>query len=167
MLTTNAQTGWLYRALKESKPEFEVDLWIQNVPKAAIPKGEHAFIPGKTALISILDPAATPPERKCEFTDVLQVEFLDVDEESEVSIQPHHAIEILNFLKKCQETQTNVVVHCTAGICRSGGVASAAEILGFRWRKPADFHYAPNLLVKRMILIRAMEMDEDERRTKQ
>lgn len=161
MSTTNEQTGWLYRALRESKPEHEVEPWIQNVAKADIPKGDHAFAPGKTALISILDPAATPPERKREFTEVLQLEFLDVDEESDVSIKPEHAIQILNFLKKCQETNTNVVVHCTAGVCRSGGVASAAEILGFRWRKPKNFYYSPNLLVKRMILIRAFEREEE------
>lgn len=157
MSTTNAPTNLPLEGFSVlSNYDDEQGVWIQNVSLPSILSGDHSYVPGKTALISIRDICTPLPNFKKEFTKVLPLEFLDLDEESELAIQPAHATAIADFLIDCYDEGTNVVVHCHAGICRSGGVASAGEVLGFKWKPQPFVHpvYAPNLRVKRMVLSR-------------
>lgn len=41
------------------------------------------------------------------------------------------------------------MVHCTAGICRSGAVTEVAEMLGFKY---IGNHRQPNILVKKKLI---------------
>ena len=55
----------------------------------------------------------------------------------------------------------NVLVHCHAGICRSGAVVEVGEIMGFT---PTDRFRAPNLLVKhRMMKALGLTYDSEEK----
>jgi hypothetical protein len=55
----------------------------------------------------------------------------------------------------------NVVVHCHAGICRSGAVVEVASIMGFT---PTDKYRQPNLRVKhKMMQVLGLTYDSDEK----
>ena len=54
----------------------------------------------------------------------------------------------------------NVVVHCTAGICRSGAVVEVATMMGFA---DCDNFRQPNLRVKhKMMKVLGLTYDENE-----
>ena len=57
----------------------------------------------------------------------------------------------------------NVIVHCHAGVCRSGAVCEVGVILGF---EDTDAFRSPNLLVKhRMMKHLGLTYDADEPHT--
>ena len=57
----------------------------------------------------------------------------------------------------------NVVVHCVAGVCRSGAVAEVGVMMGFR---DAEAFRSPNLLVKhKMMKCLGWTYDENEPHT--
>lgn len=56
------------------------------------------------------------------------------------------------------EERMNVVVHCHAGICRSGAVAEVASLVGFQ---VLDGLRIPNVLVKKK-LMQALGLSYDE-----
>lgn len=70
--------------------------------------------------------------------------FGDLDENQPSAIQSSQADQIVTILKTAQEAQHNVLVHCVAGVSRSGAVAQfAVDFLGFEdanhqrnWRIP-------------------------------
>lgn len=137
-------------------------MWIQNVPLAAIPQGDHMGNGDNTILIQIVDPAMEFPEPKYQFDEVYQFEFLDVEGDctsnlgdgkltdmSEWAITDEQATELVAILKYAQHHNKNVVVHCHAGICRSGAVAEVGVMLGF---EDAKAFRAPNLRVKHMMM---------------
>ena len=95
-------------------------------------------------IISILSPDLEQPTPNVSFTaseylkDVLHIRFHDLDESIE---WPPHSDQILEPMSKEQaleiaafvleHPETNILVHCEAGISRSAGVADAiAEALG-------------------------------------
>ena len=52
---------------------------------------------------------------------------------------------LVQHLELALEQNMNVIVHCHAGICRSGAVAEVGIMMGFEDTKT---HRIPNLLVK-------------------
>ena len=104
-------------------------------------------------LISIRDPGSEAPIPLKDFKQMHCFEFLDVEDadnfEEEVKCSPEDAAAIVELLKYALENRMNVVVHCFAGICRSGAVAEVGVMMGFddvgRWR-------SPNLCVKRLMM---------------
>lgn len=131
--------------------------FIQNVSRKEAVHSAHVD-PGEGAfLISINDPDLGPIDPKFAFHETLALFFLDV-EESEEKHAPtaEDAEKILAFLRKAKEQNRNVIVHCTAGVCRSGAVVEAGVVMGFddtgRWR-------SPNLLLKGLLLQRITEED--------
>ena len=57
----------------------------------------------------------------------------------------------------------NVVVHCHAGVCRSGAVAEVGVMLGF---DDSESFRSPNLLVKhKMMKVLGWTYDENEKHT--
>ena len=115
-------------------------------------------------LISIVDPAGWVPEAKYIFKERHNFEFLDAEDADgfpdEAKISDAQAQEIVGLLQHALDNHMNVVVHCFAGICRSGAVCEVGVMLGFddtgRFR-------SPNLLVKhRMMRALGWTYDQQE-----
>lgn len=106
-------------------------------------------------LIQITDPTDNFPTPKYKFKEIYQFEFLDSEtpsliEPEEFLISDEQAEKIANLLLHAFKNKMNVVVHCQAGICRSGAVVEVGSIMGFT---PSDRNRRiPNVLVKKKIL---------------
>lgn len=127
--------------------------FIQNVGLHDVVIGYNKDVEGRGILIQITDPDMVEPEPKNEFLEIYKFKFLDVEEDfpcdDSVKISTEQATEIANILKSALERNLNVIVHCHAGVCRSGAVCEVGVMLGFRDTKKFR---APNLLVKKKIL---------------
>ena len=140
--------------------------WIENVAASDIPIGFHHDAGPNSMLISITDPASWRPEAKHEFKERHNFEFLDVEEKDEVleeamKCSQEQANELVRLLQHAKEKHMNVVVHCTAGICRSGAVTEVGVMLGF---DDTERFRSPNLLVKhRMMKALGWTYDENEK----
>ena len=139
--------------------------WIQNVAMSDIKKGLH-IQPGENAmLIQITDPAYGFPEPKYQFKEVHQFEFLDIEENDfalEESMRCSHeqAQELVRLLQHALDNRMNVIVHCHAGVCRSGAVCEVGVMMGF---DDTEVFRSPNLLVKhRMMKALGWTYDENE-----
>ncbi len=130
--------------------------WIENVSLANIKSGQHYAAGENAMLIQIVDPAMFFPKPLHKFKEVHQFEFLDLEpselrynELAEFAITNEQASQIVSLLRYALDNDMNVVVHCVAGICRSGAVAEIGVVLGFEDTR--NFRN-PNLLVKRKLL---------------
>lgn len=126
--------------------------WILNVSKSRVQQGDH---PEAQILIQIQDPATefvTPAYSG--FAEIHQFEFLDCDE-TETTVdevfwcQPSDATRLVAILTNALEREQNVIVHCHAGVCRSGAVAEVGTMMGFT---DTGAHRIPNVLVKRLMI---------------
>lgn len=124
-------------------------MWIQNVPLADIPKGHHIAVGENSMLIQIVDPAMEFPIPKYKFKEVHQFEFLDIEEECDFAITDEQAAQLVALLQRAFNRRMDVVVHCHAGICRSGAVAEIGVMMGFQ---DAEAFRAPNLRVKHKMM---------------
>lgn len=140
-------------------------LFIENVAKSDIPTGNHFDCGERSILISINDPASYPPVPKHKFAEVHHFEFLDLEGNEgygeEFLCTHEDATLLVDILQHALDQRLHVVVHCTAGVCRSGAVVEVAEIMGFT---PVDRYRAPNLLVKHRMLRALGWYYEDETR---
>ena len=59
------------------------------------------------------------------------------------------AVELVRLLQHALEQRMNVVVHCHAGVCRSGAVCEVGVMMGFR---DTEAFRSPNLLVKHKMM---------------
>lgn len=127
--------------------------WIENVAASDIPKGFHHDCGPNSMLISITDPAGWRPEAKQQFKERHDFEFLDAEDEDgfpdESKITDAQAEEIIRLLKHALDNRMNVVVHCMAGICRSGAVAEVGVMMGFN---DCEKFRQPNLRVKHKLM---------------
>lgn len=144
-------------------------LKIQNVSLEEVKTGDHINYGSNTYLIQITDPAKEPPIPKQDFAAVFHYEFLDADESDlennpgyeDFLITDFQAESIVNVLQHALGKNMNVIVHCHAGVCRSGAVVEVAEMMGFE--KSTRFR-APNLLVKhKMMKVLGWTYDSDEK----
>ena len=128
--------------------------WIENVAATDISTGFHHAAGPNSMLISIVDPADWRPEAKHQFKERHNFEFLDVEEKDEVleeamKCSHEQAAELVRLLQHALDNRMNVIVHCYAGIYRSGAVCEVGVMMGFddteRFRKP-------NLLVKHRMM---------------
>ena len=125
--------------------------WIENVSKSDVALGFHMDAGPNAMLIRIQDPATFfgKVARADMFKEVHEFEFLDAEDEDgfpdEAKISDEQAQQLVALLKKAQENSMNVVVHCHAGICRSGAVVEVASMMGFT---PTERYRQPNLRVK-------------------
>ena len=139
-------------------------MWIQNVSLADILKGRH-LDPTNAILIQIVDPAMDFPKPKHKFQEVHKFEFWDLEgtdpvEFNESKITDKQAEQLACILLKALEYEKNIVVHCVAGICRSGAVAEVGVIMGFT---DSGMRRQPNLLVKhKMMKILGYTYNEEE-----
>ncbi len=128
-------------------------MWIENVAAADIPQAFHHDPGVNSMLISICDPAAWRPTAKYPFKERHDFEFLDAEDEDgfpeEAKISREQAQELVRLLQHALDNHMNVVVHCTAGICRSGAVVEIGSMLGFT---PVERYRQPNLRVKHYMM---------------
>lgn len=142
--------------------------WIQNVALSDIRKGFHIDAGFNSMLIQIVDPGMEFPKPSYQFREIHQFEFLDVEEkdqvlEEEMRCSQEQANELVRLLQHALENHMNVVVHCHAGVCRSGAVAEVGVMMGFR---DAEAFRSPNLLVKhKMMKCLGWTYDENEPHT--
>jgi len=139
--------------------------FIENVSKSDVFNGHHFDAGPNAMLIRIQDPATEFGKIKYPFKEVYEFEFLDVEDEDgfpdEAKISDEQALEIVNLLLRAKEECMHVVVHCHAGICRSGAVVEVATMMGFT---PTDRFRQPNLRVKhKMMKVLGLTYDSDEK----
>lgn len=143
-------------------------MWIQNVALVDVKKGAHPDPGPNSMLIQICDPPGDFPTPKYNFKEVHQFQFLDVelrDEvlEEEMRCSQEQANEIVRLLQHAMDNEMNVIVHCHAGVCRSGAVCEVGVMMGFY---DTQVFRAPNLLVKhRMMKALGWDYNEQEPHT--
>lgn len=128
--------------------------WIENVAAADIPTRFHHDAGENSMLISIVDPASWRPIPAHRFKEIHNFEFLDVEETDEVldeamRCSQEQANELVRLLQHALNNHMNVVVHCFAGICRSGAVCEVGVMMGFN---DTERFRQPNLLVKKRMM---------------
>jgi predicted protein tyrosine phosphatase len=67
----------------------------------------------------------------------------------EAKISDEQAAEIVRLLQHALKKRMNVVVHCMAGLCRSGAVAEVGIMMGF---KDTEKTRIPNMRVKHRLM---------------
>ena len=140
--------------------------WIENVAADDIPKRFHHEAGENSMLISIVDPASWRPVPAHKFKEIHNFEFLDVERDDVVldeamRCSQEQADELVRLLQHALDNRMNVVVHCFAGICRSGAVCEVGVMLGF---EDTGRFRSPNLLVKhRMMRALGWTYDHDEK----
>jgi predicted protein tyrosine phosphatase len=129
--------------------------FIQNCAASDIRNGMWYRDPGANSmLISITDPAGDRPRARHMFKERHDFEFLDIEFndhvfEEEWRISDAQARELVGLLQHALDTDMNVIVHCTAGVCRSGAVAEVGVMMGF---EDTLAYRQPNLLVKHKMM---------------
>jgi predicted protein tyrosine phosphatase len=129
--------------------------WIENISMLAVTKGQHFDAGSNSMLIQIVDPITEFPLPKVAFKEVHQFKFLDAEDADveeygeEPLITDEQADEIAALLQRALANHMNIVVHCHAGICRSGAVAEVAVMLGFR---DTEAFRSPNMRVKHKLM---------------
>lgn len=139
-------------------------MWIENVAAADVPARNHRDAGHNSMLISIADPAGWHPTPSYNFKEIHDFEFSDLEKNDTldadaVKISNEDAERLVHLLQRALEAHMNVVVHCVAGICRSGAVCEIGVMMGFedtgRFRNP-------NLLVKhKMMQVLGWTYDEE------
>ena len=140
--------------------------FIQNCAASDITTGMFYQNPGQNSMvIQIVDPGGWKPTPKHNFKEVHCFEFLDIEKDDivfdeECRVSDLQAALLVGLLAYAFEHNMNVIVHCTAGICRSGAVCEVGVMMGFEDLKK---YRQPNLLVKhKMMKVLGMTYDEDE-----
>ncbi len=141
--------------------------WIQNVALADIPKKHHVAVGENSMLIQIVDPAMTFPTPAHTFKEVHQFEFLDLERDDkwgeEFKITDSQAEQLVRLLQHALENRMDVIVHCVAGVCRSGAVCEVGVMMGFQ---DTEVFRSPNLMVKhKMMKVLGWTYDEQEPHT--
>jgi predicted protein tyrosine phosphatase len=150
--------------------------WIQNVSLADIRKGHHVAVKENSMLIQIVDPDMEFPTPAHQFKETHQFKFLDIEDDGMSNdgngtsidmswgmVTDDQAAELVRLLQHALEHRMDVVVHCHAGVCRSGAVAEVGVMLGF---DDAEAFRSPNLLVKhKMMKCLDWTYDSDEPHT--
>ena len=142
--------------------------WIQNIALSDVRKGFHFDAGINSMLIQIVDPPGDFPTPFHQFKEVHQFQFLDIEEkdfalDEAMRCSHEQAAELVKLLQHALENRMNVVVHCVAGVCRSGAVCEVGVMMGFN---DTEVFRSPNLLVKhRMMKSLGWTYDENEAHT--
>ena len=139
--------------------------WIENVAASDIVTGFHSDLGPNVMLIQIADPAGWFPTPLKEFKEVHQFEFMDVEDNDnfpeECKFSDEQAVRMVGLLKHALDNNMDVIVHCFAGICRSGAVVEVGTMMGFT---ATDRYRQPNLRVKhKMMKVLELTYDSDEK----
>ena len=129
--------------------------YIENVSWDDVKHGWHTDMGDRAILIQIADPATFFPDPKNKFFWSYKFEFLDAEDSDverfgeEPLFSDSQAEEIVGILRAALRENRNVLVHCHAGICRSGAVVEVASMMGFT---PTNRYRQPNLRVKHKLM---------------
>ena len=123
--------------------------FIENASRFDVSTGFHSDAGENSMLIQISDILSEHPTPKMRFKEVYGFKFEDIEEDEEWAISDEQAREIAELLRRAKEQHMNVIVHCHAGLCRSGAVVECGLLLGFN---PPDKIRIPNTLVKKKIM---------------
>lgn len=129
--------------------------FIENVAAADIPIRFHHDAGENSMLIQIMDTGTSWwPTPVHKFKEIHRFEFLDVEEKDHVNdevmkISDEQAKQLVALLQHALDNKMNVVVHCYAGICRSGAVCEVGVMMGFN---DCERYRQPNLLVKHKMM---------------
>lgn len=127
---------------------------IENCAASDIGEGFHHDAGPNSMLIQIMDPASWKPIPKHDFKEIYHFEFLDIEDEDhaddpEMFISEDQAKQLVSILKHAHDKNMNVVVHCFAGICRSGAVVEVGTHMGF---DAVEKFRSPNTRVMRLMM---------------
>jgi predicted protein tyrosine phosphatase len=130
--------------------------FIENIARDDCKHGWHTD-PGKeSVLIQIADPDTFHPIPHYPFSPdrVFQFHFWDEEDHStrrpeNEKFQDDQAQRIVGILIRAINENRNVIVHCHAGICRSGAVVEVGVMLGFT---PTNRFRQPNMRVKHKLM---------------
>ena len=145
--------------------------WIENVAWDDVKNGWHSDMGPNAMLIQIMDPPGNFPTPKHTFKEIHQFDFLDIEDRdvkmdpnmADFAISDEQAAEIAHLLQHALDNHMNVLVHCFAGICRSGAVCEVGVMMGFL---DTEAFRSPNLLVKhKMMKVLGWTYDENEPHT--
>jgi hypothetical protein len=142
--------------------------WIENVALVDIPKGRHHNAGENSMLIQIVDPCMEFPTPMHKFKETHQFEFLDIEAndytiDEAFRCSDEQAQRLVELLQHALLNRMNVVVHCHAGVCRSGAVCEIGVMMGF---DDCEGFRSPNLLVKhKMMRVLGWLYDEQEPHT--
>jgi predicted protein tyrosine phosphatase len=141
--------------------------WIQNVAMVDVAKGHHFNAGENSMLIQIVDPGMEFPTPFNKFKEVHQFQFLDLEKDDdapeELKIQDEQAEQLVALLQHALDKCMQVIVHCVAGVCRSGAVCEVGVMMGF---DDTEVFRSPNLLVKhKMMKVLGWTYDENEPHT--
>ncbi len=127
--------------------------WIENVSLGDIPKAKHHNAGENSMLIQIVDPDMTFPAPMHQFKETHQFKFLDLEGPDayghEFKVTDEQAESLVQLLQHALANRMNVVVHCVAGVCRSGAVCEVGVMMGF---DDCEAFRSPNLLVKHKMM---------------
>ena len=128
-------------------------MFIQNISYHDAITGNHIDPGENSMLIQILDPLMEFPLPNHQFKEMHQFEFSDVDNPNddvwEFRMSEDQSKSIANLLQHAKENEMNIIVHCVAGVCRSGAVVEVGTMLGF---EDTDTYRLPNVHVKRLLM---------------
>lgn len=126
--------------------------YILNVSLSDVARGKHPHRDGDI-LIQIVDDKDFFPKSPYKFKKIHKFVFSDVtnpeDEAWEYRMSEKQAKEIAAILKKALKEKRNVIVHCVAGLCRSGAVAEVGIMMGF---EDLGSTRMPNTYVKKLLM---------------
>lgn len=135
-------------------------MWIENVAAIDVSVGFH-HDPGPNSMLIQIGESGWFPTPKYPFAEAHKFLFSDVEKDDdhveELGISEQQAKDIAALLVKAKDDKMNIVVHCQAGICRSGAVVEAAVVIGF---EDTGKYRQPNLLVKHS-LFKALGLSYD------
>lgn len=139
--------------------------FIENVSMSDAIIGRHYDAGLNSMLIRLQDPATEFRLVKYQFKEIYEFEFLDAEDSDgfpdECKISDEQAEAITSLLQRALDKHMNVVVHCHAGLCRSGAVVEVASMMGFT---PVEKLRIPNLRVKhKMMKALGLTYDADEK----
>ncbi len=126
---------------------------IINISYAQAQSGDYPH-PGDSVLIQITDPGTPAPTTAHKYLAKHHFQFHDADDNNgagefpyvpKVLIKDEQAKQIVEILRNAIDNDANVVVHCHAGICRSGAVCEVGVMMGF---DDPERVRLPNRLVK-------------------
>lgn len=134
--------------------------FIENIAYIDAIKGDHSDPGSNSLLIQITEVSVENcPVPKYPFKEIKKFAFMDVEKGDDLfedfGISEEQGEELAEILKKALAEDTNVVVHCFAGLCRSGAVVECGVALGF---EDLERVRQPNVAVKNMIL-KYLELD--------
>lgn len=140
-------------------------MFIQNVSYTNFQDGFHRNPGDNSIAIQILSPRRDDfgpvggivpwPTSPYNYKEVYQFLFDDIihesqenDEDDLKALSEDQAKQIVDILYNAYNNEMNVIVHCAAGICRSGAVVEAGIVIGF---EDTRTFRSPNILVKKKL----------------